>query len=187
MREPVRVEGNITCWDVPGQLLKRGLDSDERLDVMVRAQGMILLVSAEQDGETKSATYYHDFFYKTVGALVRRASRLPIEERVRLGWGIGGDERVPFPVALCLSQVDRLDPARVEQAYGQGAEQLLLERLGEAPRQLFQWFRMSRCFAISSTGDQLRNQHGRVALIGDPQPRNVLAPLKWILGTWENR
>lgn len=180
--EPSRVEGTITCWDVPGQLLERGLD-DERVRRLAAADGMILLIGAEQHQAQMHLTYYHRFFFNTMVPLIRYFEGLPEVERQRLGWRIDGDRKIPFPVAFCLSQVDRLDPPEQEQAFGM-PEELILQRMGESPKILTELFRNHAYFGVSSTGMRLRKDGERELLPADPEPENVLQPLQWIVQEW---
>lgn len=172
------VVGTIECIDFPGQLLQRGLTEPEHLDPLARAAGLIILISPFHDAN--GHTYYHQFFQNTFAALARHVRRLSSADRIRLGWE-GSKNRLPFPVALCLSQVDRLSEDRQQTAWSPQVEELVREQLGVNPDQLLDWFQLYRCFGISSTGDALRSTGGGEYLVGNPSPRNVLAPLAWIL------
>lgn len=180
--EPSRVEGTITCLDVPGQLLERGLDA-ERVRGLAAADGMILLIGAEQNQAQRHATYYHHFFHRTMGALIQHYESLPEADQRRLGWDIGGDRKIPFPVAFCLSQVDRLDPPERQKAFSMPKE-LIFQRMGESPEMLTEFFRNFAYFGISSTGMRLRKVDQGEVLPADPEPENVLQPLQWIVQEW---
>jgi hypothetical protein len=84
---------------------------------------------------------------------------------------------VSLPVAVCLTQTDeapdaaRRDPSQWLESFG--AEMLRALRAHCARFAVFK---------VSSTGRAPRKRDGVDVVIGVPEPRGVLAPIRWILG-----
>ena len=84
---------------------------------------------------------------------------------------------VSLPVAVCLTQTDeapdaaRRDPSQWLESFG--AEMLRALRAHCARFAVFK---------VSSTGRAPRKRDGVDVIIGSPEPRGVLAPIRWILG-----
>ena len=84
---------------------------------------------------------------------------------------------VALPVAVCLTQTDeapdaaRRDPSQWLESFG--AEMLRALRAHCARFAVFK---------VSSTGRAPRKRDGVDVVIGTPEPRGVLAPIRWILG-----
>ncbi|HEY7237037.1 MAG TPA: ATP-binding protein [Gemmatimonadaceae bacterium] len=83
---------------------------------------------------------------------------------------------VSIPVAVCLTQTDeapdavRRDATRWLESFG-----------GEAMRALRAHCARFALFKISSLGRTPRRRDGTSVLVGAPEPRGVLAPIRWIL------
>ena len=83
---------------------------------------------------------------------------------------------VSIPVAVCLTQTDetpdasRRDTAQWLESFG-----------GEAMRALRAHCARFELFKVSSLGRAPRPRDGAHVLVGTPEPRGVLAPIRWIL------
>lgn len=83
---------------------------------------------------------------------------------------------VSMPVAVCLTQTDtapdavRRDPARWLESFG-----------SETRRALRAHCARFEIFKVSSLGRTPRRRDGVDVVIGGPEPRGVLAPIRWIL------
>jgi hypothetical protein len=83
---------------------------------------------------------------------------------------------VSLPVAVCLTQTDEApDAAR------RNATQWLESFGSETLRALRAHCARFAVFKISSTGRSPRQRDGVSVVIGSPEPRGVLAPIRWIL------
>lgn len=84
---------------------------------------------------------------------------------------------VALPVAVCLTQTDEAPDA----ARRDGSQ--WLESFGaEMLRALRAHCARFAVFKVSSTGRAPRKRDGIDVVIGAPEPRGVLAPIRWILG-----
>ena len=83
---------------------------------------------------------------------------------------------VSIPVAVCLTQTDEVpDASRRDSAQW-------LESFGsEALRALRAHCARFELFKVSSLGRAPRRRDGAHVLVGTPEPRGVLAPIRWIL------
>jgi GTPase SAR1 family protein len=83
---------------------------------------------------------------------------------------------VSIPVALCLTQTDETpDASRRDTAQW-------LESFGNEPmRALRAHCARFELFKVSSLGRAPRRRDGVHVLVGTPEPRGVLAPIRWIL------
>jgi len=83
---------------------------------------------------------------------------------------------VSIPVAVCLTQTDEVpDASRRDSAQW-------LESFGsEALRALRAHCAQFELFKVSSLGRAPRRRDGAHVLVGTPEPRGVLAPIRWIL------
>ncbi|HEY2851960.1 MAG TPA: hypothetical protein VGJ18_03895 [Gemmatimonadaceae bacterium] len=84
---------------------------------------------------------------------------------------------VSLPVAVCLTQTDeapdatRRDASRWLESFGAEMLRALRAHCGRFA-----------VFKISSTGRAPRKRDGVDVIIGAPEPRGVLAPIRWVLG-----
>jgi len=84
---------------------------------------------------------------------------------------------VSLPVAVCLTQTDEApDAARRD------ATQWLESFGSETSRALRAHCAHFALFKVSSTGRSPRQCDGVDVIVGTPEPRGVLAPIRWILG-----
>jgi hypothetical protein len=84
---------------------------------------------------------------------------------------------VSLPVAVCLTQTDEAaDAARRD------ATQWLESFGGETLRALRAHCAHFALFKLSATGRAPRHRDGLDVIVGTPEPRGVLAPIRWIIG-----
>jgi len=90
-------------------------------------------------------------------------------------WG-AAPPAVSIPVAVCLTQTDETaDASRRDTAQW-------LESFGNEPiRALRAHCARFELFKVSSLGRAPRRRDGAHVLVGTPEPRGVLAPIRWIL------
>jgi len=137
-----------------------GEPSPARLD---EADGVILLLPVSTmagSAEARDAC---------VSWLTTTLARLPEHEGA-------APPAVSIPVAVCLTQTDETaDASRRDTAQW-------LETFGsEAMRALRAHCARFELFKISSLGRAPRRRDGAQVLVGTPEPRGVLAPIRWIL------
>jgi hypothetical protein len=84
---------------------------------------------------------------------------------------------VSLPVAICLTQTDEAPDAARRDAVQ------WLESFGsESTRALRAHCARFAVFKVSSTGRAPRRREGVDVVIGAPEPRGILAPIRWIIG-----
>jgi hypothetical protein len=178
--DPARVEGTLQCWDVPGEFYERpdGIRvTDDLFQNLIQADGMILLISRRSIAAQKP--HFADlFFQSTFSKIINHYADNP-----ELGLRKGFNERsrkIPFPVALCISQIDEMVREDQEITRGLGAEDFLVDMLG-GDRQLLGYFSKRKVFGLSALGNRLRIENEQKILDGAPEPIGVLEPLYWLL------
>jgi hypothetical protein len=85
---------------------------------------------------------------------------------------------VSLPVAVCLTQTDE-----APDAVRRDATQWLESFGSETLRALRAHCAHFSVFKISATGRAPRRRDGFDVIVGTPEPRGVLAPIRWILGS----
>jgi len=160
---------DLTFWDAPGEFFS-GPIPDELRPELVHARGLILVVNPLQPPSTHGhSSPYWDFFD---GAL-RSVQQAMISARDGGAAVPGFDDasrRIRYPVAICLSQADRAaNPERDPNEW-------LGELLGRDQRLLTEWLANQSAFSFSAIGGD-RATAGR----GDPRPKYVMHPIRWIL------
>ncbi len=173
-KAPSQHIADLTFWDAPGEYFE-GPIPDELLPEIVRANGLILIVNPlSQPTGGKSGHGYWDFFDGALTSLKKGmiAARARGDAVPGLNKALG---KICYPVAICLSQVDRApDPERKAQEW-------LSELLGTDESFLNGWLENRKAFTFSSTGPA--GTQGGIAG-NDPQPRHIMYPIEWILGRY---
>jgi hypothetical protein len=159
---PSRHIADLTFWDAPGEYFE-GPIPDELLPEIVRADGLILIVNPLSPPTSHG---YWNFFDGALTSL--KKGMVAAGDAPGLNKKLG---KISYPVAICLSQVDRApDPERKAQEW-------LSELLGADESFLNGWLENRRAFTFTSTGPA-------GAAGADPQPRHILYPIEWILGRY---
>jgi hypothetical protein len=174
-----RLETTLAFWDVPGEMFDDAIP-DAVVAEMMRARGLILLVSPVPPNGGDPQDYYYQFFDNTLGRLqdaLRRAS-------------IGRDDvpfdratnRITLPVAICISQIDR-----VPDASQQSPQRLFEQLVGRAAPMIFEWLATYEIFPLTALGRSPRRVGAREYLDGDPEPKLVHLPIEWLLRAPDGR
>ena len=158
-RESVGARSSLVAELVPSEAAA-GEPSSARLD---EASGVILLLpvtTMAASAEARDAC---------ITWLTTTLARLPEEPGA-------APPAVSIPVAVCLTQTDEVpDASRRDSAQW-------LESFGsEALRALRAHCARFELFKVSSLGRAPRRRDGAHVLVGTPEPRGVLAPIRWIL------
>lgn len=134
--------------------------SSARLD---EASGVILLLPVATMAASADARH------ACITWLTTTLARLPEEPGA-------APPAVSIPVAVCLTQTDEVpDASRRDSAQW-------LESFGsEAMRALRAHCARFELFKVSALGRAPRRREGANVLVGTPEPRGVLAPIRWIL------
>ena len=157
--ESVGARSSLVAELVPSEAAA-GEPSSARLD---EASGVILLLpvaTMAASAEARDAC---------ITWLTTTLARLPEEPGA-------APPAVSIPVAVCLTQTDEVpDASRRDSAQW-------LESFGsEALRALRAHCARFELFKVSSLGRAPRRRDGAHVLVGTPEPRGVLAPIRWIL------
>jgi hypothetical protein len=162
----------LVFWDVPGDRFM-GEMPDDLLATMLGARGLILLVNPSAEPPEGRSTYYMRFFQQTLGKLTLAMQRARARgEKVALD----GENRITFPVAICLSQVDR-NP----EFWERNPLELFTSLFGDSVPLLTKWLTTWDVLMLSATGRPLTRVGGQEVLEGDPDPRRVLLPISYVL------
>jgi hypothetical protein len=135
---------------------------DRSPGVLEEALGVVLLLPVDTMAASAEARDAH------VTWLTTTLARLPASNPA--------PPAVGMPVAICLTQTDtapdavRRDPMRWLESFG--------TETGRALRAHCACFQV---FKVSSLGRTPRRRDGLDVVVGGPEPRGVLAPIRWIL------
>ena len=162
----------LVFWDVPGDRYM-GEMPDDLLQTMLGARGLILLVNPIAEPPEGRSTYYMRFFQQTLGklTLAMQAARAR-GERVALD----DENRITFPVAICLSQIDR-----APEYQDRDPVELFTTLFGDSVPLLTRWLTTWDVLKVSATGHSLERVEGQDVLVGDPDPWHVLLPISYVL------
>jgi hypothetical protein len=166
---------DLTLWDAPGDVFQTAIP-DELLRELVTARGLVMIVNpfdAPGGGSWKQS--YWDVFDTPL-----RTLQHAMERAHKRGEEVAFDpktRRITYPVAVCLSQVDRADdPTRKPGPW-------LTELLGDANMRLLAgWLAnwMPHSFSARGGAPLLGAGTGADADSG-PRPWQVIYPIRWIL------
>jgi hypothetical protein len=127
------------------------------------ASGVILLLpAATMAASAEARDNCVSWFTTTLARLPEQAGAAP--------------PAVSLPVAVCLTQTDE-----VADAVRRDATEWLESFGAETLRALRAHCARFSVFKVSSTGRAPRSRGGLDVVIGTPEPRGVLAPIRWIL------
>jgi hypothetical protein len=175
---------DLTLCDVPGEVFEQGIP-DALMEQMVHARGLMLMLNPFPDPTGHEGVRFWEQIEAPLAALQhameaarRRGERVAFDPAQR---------RIRYPVAICLTQVDRSDtPDRDPRRW-------LDELLGEDRHFLYGWLERHEVFTLSARGAE----HGDHDVPGAPgapdapdapalpEPYGVMAPLEWILSQSE--
>lgn len=169
---PSRWFGELDVWDVPGDVY-HARPPASLLDAMLDATGIVLLIDPGHRPPEGTTAYYTSFFQDTLAALALRLRR---QLGGRPDPRLDAQNRLTIPVAICLTKADehealRTDADRIAQLRGM---------LGESAGLLETSLTTYTVIAISALGRALERQGDRDVLVGEPEPWNAIAPLRWI-------
>ena len=167
-----QVASRLVFWDVPGDRYL-GEMPDDLLQTMLGARGLILLVNPSAEPPEGRSTYYMRFFQQTLGRLTLAMQEARARgERVALD----AENRITFPVAICLSQIDR-DPGLRDR----DPLELFTTLFGDSVPLLTRWLTTWDVLEVSAPGRPLPRQASQEVLDGDPDPWHVLLPISYVL------